>query len=79
MTGEKPFPDGLGSVFEYFCRFQMSFGFQGKFNFVEKSDPKKKGGAIYISIPSVEGGGDCWNYLGFVSNEETDFNLQQKF
>ena len=73
MTGEKPFPDGLGSVFEYFCRFQRIF------NFVEKSDPKKKGGAIYISIPSVEGGGDCWNYLGFVSNEETDFTLQQKF
>ena len=27
------------------------------------------GGAIYISIPGQDGG-DCWNYLGFVSNEK---------
>merc|ERR1719476_51530 len=38
MTGEKPFPDGLG-------------------------------GAIYISLPSVDQS-DSWNYLGYVSNEK---------
>ena len=27
------------------------------------------GGAIYISIPGQDGG-DCWSYLGFVSNEK---------
>jgi len=36
----------------------------------EKQFPDGLAGAVYISLPASTGESECWNYLGFLSNQK---------